>query len=169
MIRSLKNLFAQACHCLTVRTNMTPIHQKTPDYCFVACVASALLDEGYDKLQDLIVERFPNELKQPSPQKVGVPATWSNSERVIKQLGLAVTANFHKWPVEEAINFLKANKHMAKWIFINTNAKGYHLVRLSEVRDAGITVMDPTDGTIKDWTWPQLRKEYYALVVRDWK
>src|SRR5438876_589107 len=117
---------------------MIPIRQKTPDYCFVACLASALLDEGYDKLQDLIVERFPNELKQAAPQKVGVPATWSDSEKVMKQLGLAVIANFHKWPVQDAISFLKSNKHMAKWIFINTNAGGYHVVRLSEVRDDGV-------------------------------
>jgi hypothetical protein len=58
---------------------------------------------------------------------------------------------------------------MAKWIFINTNAGGYHLVRLSAVRNGGITVMDPIDGTMKDWTWPQFRTEYYALVVRDWR
>jgi hypothetical protein len=125
------------------------VRQKTPDYCFVACLASALLDEGYDKLQDLIVERFPNELKQPPPQKVGVPATWPDSERVIKQLGLAVTVTFQQQSVQDAINFLKSNKHMAKWIFINTNAGGYHLLRLSSVRDGGLTVMDPIDGKIK--------------------
>jgi hypothetical protein len=48
---------------------MVRVRQKNPDYCFVACLASALLDEGYDKLQDLIIERFPNELMQSPPQR----------------------------------------------------------------------------------------------------
>ena len=148
---------------------MVRVRQKTPDYCFVACVASTLLDEGYDKLQDLLVDRFPNELKQPPPQKIGVPPTWLDSERVIKQLGLAVTVTFQQRSVQDAINFLKSNKHMTKWIFINTNAAGCHLVRLSAVRNGGITVMDPIDGTMKRWTWTRFRREYYALVVRDWK
>jgi hypothetical protein len=148
---------------------MISVHQKTPDYCFVACVASARLDEGYDKLQDLIVDRFPNELKQRPPGKIGVPATWSDSERVIKELGLAVTVNFHQWPVQQAIDFLRKEKHMARWIFINTKAQGFHLVRLSEVRDDGITVMDPSDGCLKTWSWSEFQTEYYALVVRDWK
>ena len=163
---------------------MTSVRQKTPDYCFVACIASALLDEGHDKLQDLIVERFPKELKH-SPsfvgklfarfrrrglpaRKIGVP-TWPGTETVIKKLGLAVSVSFYRPVVEEAIEFLLIQRHMAQWIFINTNAHGFHLVRLSEVRDDGITVMDPTDGCFKTWDWSAFRTEYYALVVRDWR
>ena len=40
----------------TAVTFFTAVRQKTDNHCFVACVASALLDEGYDKLQDLIVD-----------------------------------------------------------------------------------------------------------------
>jgi hypothetical protein len=162
---------------------MIPVRQKTPDYCFVACLASALLDESYDKLQDLIVERFPRELKHsatffdklfawlqpPRAQKIGVPATWPDSQRVVKKLGLAVSVSFYRPPVQEAIDFLRREKHMAQWIFINTNAQGFHLVRLTQVTDDGITVMDPSDGCFKTWDWAAFQTEYYALVVRDWK
>jgi hypothetical protein len=147
---------------------MISIRQKTPDYCFVACVASALLDEGYNKLQDLIVERFAAELKEPAVKKTGVP-TWPGTEKILKELALAVKVHFDQRPIEDAIKFLKSERKMAQWIFINTNRQGYHVVRLSEVRDDGITVMDPTDGTMKNWSWQDFRKEYYALVIRNWE
>jgi hypothetical protein len=57
---------------------MLEIKQKTGDYCFVAYIASALLDEGYDKLQELIVERFPTELQS---KKRGVTDGFKEMEK----------------------------------------------------------------------------------------
>jgi hypothetical protein len=149
---------------------MIAIRQKSPDYCFVACVASALLDEGYAKLQDLIVARFPDQLQKPPPAKIGIPPEWLHAETVFKELGLAVKANFHQWPVQEAIDFLKNERRMARWIFINTkDHEQFHLVRVSEVRDHEVIVMDPSDGSFPHWSWSQFEAMYYALVVCDWK
>jgi len=56
----------------TAPTFFTGVRQKTNNHCFVACVASALLDEGYDKLQDLIVDGLPSGLGKDTPDKSGV-------------------------------------------------------------------------------------------------
>ena len=151
---------------------MIAIRQKTPDYCFVACVASALLDNGYDKLQDLIVQRFATELLPPRAQKIGVPPDWAANEKIFKELGLATKPSFQRIPVKDAIEFLKKNKHRPQQIFINTNSGGeLHLVRLSEVRDDGITIMDPAadpaDKDVGRWDWVKFEAEYYFLVILD--
>jgi hypothetical protein len=145
---------------------MIPIVQKTPDYCFVACLASALLDEGYDKLQELIVDRFPGELKAPPPAKIGVPPNWADNPKIIKGLRLSDTVKFDQPAAKDAIDFLKKNKHLAQRIFINTNGHGggFHCVRLWEVRDDSVTVMNPTNGKFEVWNWPQFEAKYYALV-----
>jgi ABC-type bacteriocin/lantibiotic exporter with double-glycine peptidase domain len=147
---------------------MIPVLQKTPDYCFVACLASALLDEGCDKLQDLIVNHFPDELKRSPPQKIGVPSNWQDNEKIFKGLGLASKVTFEQPSAKQAIDFLKNQTRTPQRIFINTNGHGggFHCVRLYEVRDEGVTIMDPIDGRFKKWSWPEFETQYYALVVR---
>lgn len=147
---------------------MIAIRQKTGNYCFVACVASALLDEGYDKLQDLIVDRFPNELRKNSPDKSGIPERWEDLQKVFERLTLAASVRRESKPTHEARSFLTSNKHMARWIFIETTSQGTHCVRLFEVRDNGVTVMEPSDGIFKQWTWEEFEKEYHALVTLHW-
>ena len=147
---------------------ITAMRQKTANYCFVACVASALLDEGYNKLQDLIVDRFPSELGKDS-EKPGVPKQWTDVQAVIKGLNLAVSVTRdHQNAPAEARNFLVMNKHRARWIFIETTPQGTHCLRLCEIRDDGVTVMDPVDGNFSQWTWAKFDGEYHALVVLHW-
>src|SRR5213080_2232806 len=98
----------------TAPTFFTGIRQKTPDYCFVACVASALLDEGYDKLQDLIVDRFSDQLKQPSTEKTGVPGKWEDNQRIFEGLGLADKVTFQQPCVAEAMDLLKKQRRTAQ-------------------------------------------------------
>ena len=70
---------------------METMFQKTGDYCFIACVASTLLepgneyllkkicydhtqvDENYNRLQDLILDTFPVQLQKGGTQP-SVPA-----------------------------------------------------------------------------------------------
>src|SRR5438128_8808122 len=67
----------------TAPTFFTGIRQKTNNHCFVACVASALLDEGYDKLLDLIVDGLPSGLGKDSPDRSGVPKELTDVEAVL--------------------------------------------------------------------------------------
>jgi hypothetical protein len=127
-----------------------------------------LLDEGYDKLQDLIVDRFANELQKNSPAKSGIPEKGEDLQKVFVGLRLATSVTRDRKPTNEAKSFLISNKHMARWIFVETTPQGTHCVRLSEVRDNGVTVMEPSDGSFKPWTWEEFEKEYNALVTLHW-
>ena len=162
----------------TAPTFFTAVRQKTNDHCFVACIASALLDEGYDKLQELIVDGFPSGLGKDSPDKSGVPKEFTDVEAVLKgsvrwprrhgSLNLAVSVKRELMAAHDAQNFLMSSRDMARWIFIETTPPGTHCVRLCEVRDDGVTIMEPTDGNFHDWTWAQFNNEYYALVRLNW-
>jgi hypothetical protein len=147
---------------------MTPIRQKTGNYCFVACVASALLDEGYDKLQDLIVDRFPTELRKESPDNSGIPEEFTDVEAVITGLNLAVSVTRWVLAPHDARGFLLENKHMARWIFIATTPTCTHCVRLREIRDDGGTSMEPADCNFNDRTWAQFNEQYRALIRLKW-
>jgi hypothetical protein len=149
-------------------TRLMAIRQKTGNHCFVACVASALLDEGYDKLQDLIVDKFQTELRKDSPDKSGAPKEFTDVEAVLKGLNLAVSVTRDLRPAQEAKHFLMDNRHMASRIFIETTPQGTHCVRLCEVRDDGVTVMEPNDGDFHPWTWAEFEKEHHALVLLHW-
>jgi hypothetical protein len=137
---------------------------KTGDYCFVACVASALLeDNGYAKLQDLIVDRFPAELRKGTPQ-AGVPTNWDDLEAVIRGLNLAASAERKDVSADDAKDILLKNKHMARWIFIETDPTGTHCVRVREISDDGISVMDPADSE-PQWDWAEFKAKYRSLVL----
>jgi hypothetical protein len=148
-------------------TRLTAVRQKTGNHCFVACVASALLDEGYAKLQDLIVDRFQVELRRDSPDKSGVPKEFTDVEAVLKGLNLAVSVTRDLRPAHEAKSFLMDNRHMASRILIGTTP-GTHCVRLCEIRDDGVTIMEPNDGNFHPWTWAEFENEYRALVLLHW-
>jgi len=163
----------------TAPTFFTGVRQKTNNHCFVACVASALLDEGYDKLQDLIVDGLPSGLGKDTPDKSGVLKAFADVEAVLKGsvrwprreglLNLAVSVKRELMPAHDAKKFLMSSRDMARWIFIETTPQGSHCVRLCEIRDDGITIMEPMDGNFYPWTWPQFEKEYRALVFLRWQ
>jgi hypothetical protein len=97
---------------------LTGVRQKTGNHCFVACVASALLDGGCDKLQELIVDGFSSGLGKDSPDKSGVPKEFTDVEAVLKGLNLAVSVTRDLRPAQEAKSFLMSSRDMARWILI---------------------------------------------------
>jgi hypothetical protein len=163
----------------TAPTFFTAVRQKTNDHCLVACIASALLDEGYDKLQELIVDGFPSGLGKDSPDKSGVPKQFTDVEAVLKgsvrwprrhgSLNLAVSVKRELMAAHDAKNFLMSSRDMARWILIETIRQAMHCVRLCEIRDDGVTIMEPMDGNFYPWTWPQFENEYRALVLLRWQ
>jgi hypothetical protein len=149
---------------------MIAVKQKTANYCFVACVASMLLDQGDnekpDDLQDSIVTQFPTDLRKNHPEKSGSPPErdFGSVIRVVTGLGLATTASWVMPPFAEMTTFLRNNIHLAQRIFVIIPCPGFHCVRLSEVTDTSIEVMDPHDGQFHHWAWDTFQGNYYALV-----
>src|SRR5438034_11771642 len=129
----------------TAPTFFTAVRQKANDHCFVACIASALLDEGYDKLQELIVNGFPSGLGKDSPDKSDVPKQFTGVEAVLKgsvrwprrhgPLNLAVSVKRVLMAAHDAQNFLMSSRDMARWIVIDTTPQGTDRGRPLEVRD----------------------------------
>ncbi len=140
----------------TAVTFFTAVRQKTDNHCFVACVASALLDEGYDKLQDLIVDRLPSGLGKESPDRSGVLKAFADVGAVLKgsvrwpqrhgSSNFAVSVKRELMPAHDAKKFLMSSRDMARWILIETIRQAKHCVRLCEIRDDGVTIMEPMDG-----------------------
>jgi hypothetical protein len=159
---------------------MVRMEQKTGDYCFVACVASALLDEGneklledigykreehdenYNRLQDLIVSKFPQELQRDGSNP-GIPKKHDDVKKVLVGLKLATSVEWKQISANEAKKYLLNNKHKTKSIFIAPNPT--HCVRLSEISDDGVTIMDPTEKDFKKKSWNDFEMEFYALTV----
>ena len=144
---------------------MKGVQQKDGNHCFVACVASALLDGGTNTSQESIVEKFPVELQKDSSDKSGVPKNWSAVETVITGLGLAKSVERKQVLAADAKVFLTGNKNMAEQTFLETTKQGTHCVRLCEIRDDGVSIMEPMDGKIWPWDWATFEREYHALVI----
>src|SRR5213076_1642503 len=114
----------------TAPTFFTGVRQKTNNHCFVACVASAFLDEGYDKLQDLIVDGLPSGLGKDSPDISGAPKELTDMEAVLKgsvrwpqrhgSLNFAVSVKQELMAAHHAKKLLMSSRDMARWIFIET-------------------------------------------------
>src|SRR5437016_13696640 len=110
----------------TAPTFFTGVRQKTNNHCFVACVASALLDEGYDKLQDLIVDGLPSGLGKDTPDKSGVLKAFADVGAVVKgserwprregSLNLAVSVNRVLMPAHHAKMFLVSSKNVVRLV-----------------------------------------------------
>jgi len=149
---------------------MIAVKQETPNYCFVACVASMLLDQGTardaERLQQEIVAQFPTELRKHHPEKSGSPPEddFDSVNRVVTGLGLASRASWDMLAFDHATSFLKENRDWAHRIFIIIRYPGFHCVRLSRVTNESIEVMDPHQGQFDNWTWDSLRDKYYSLV-----
>jgi hypothetical protein len=149
------------------------------NHCFVACVVSALLDEGYDRLQDLIVDGLPSGSGKGSPDRSGVPKELTDVEAVLRgsvrwprrhdSLNLPVSVKRELMAVHDAKKFLMSSRDMARWILIETTLRGTHCVRLCEIRDDGVTIMEPNDGNFHPWTWAEFENEYRALVLLRWQ
>src|SRR5437867_13398404 len=109
----------------TAPTFFTAVRQKANDHCFVACIASALLDEGYDKLQELIVNGFPSGLGKDSPDKSDVPKQFTDVEAVVKgsvrwprrhgSLNLAVPVKRVLVAAHVAQILLLISRELARW------------------------------------------------------
>src|SRR4029453_853430 len=121
----------------TAPTFFTAVREKNVNHCFFACVVSALLDEGYDRLQDLIVDGLPSGSGKGSPDRSGVPKELTDGEAVLR--------GSVRWPARQ------------------------HCVRLLEMRDDGVTIMEPNDGNFHPWTWAEFENEYRALVLLRWQ
>ena len=163
----------------TAPTFFTAVRQKTVNHCFVACVVSALLDEGYDRLQDLIVDGLPSGPGKGSPDRSGAPKDLTDVEAVLKgsvrwprrhdSLNLPVSVKRELMAAHDAKKFLMSSRDIARWILIETTLQGTHCVRLCEICDDGVTIMEPMDGNFYPWTWPQFENKYRALVLLRWQ
>jgi hypothetical protein len=116
-------------------------------------------------LQDLIVDMFPSELQKSSPDKRGVPKDWADAEAVIKRLKLASSVERKELQKQDARRFLLENMQLARSIFIETTPQGTHCVRLCQIRQDGVTIMEPMDGKFWPWGWALFEGEYRALVI----
>jgi hypothetical protein len=119
-------------------------------------------DDGYAKLLD----SFPAELRKGTPQ-AGVPTNWDDLEAVIRGLNLAASAERKDVSADDAKGILLKNKHMARWIFIETDPIGTHCVRVREISDDGISVMDPADPE-SQWDWAEFKAKHRSLVLIHW-
>jgi hypothetical protein len=117
------------------------------------------------KLQDLIVDMFPSELQKNSPDKRGVPKDWADAEAVIKHLKLATSVERKELKKQDARSFLLQNMQLARSMFIETTPHGTHCVRLCQISEDWVTIMEPMDGKFWPWDWALFEREYRALVV----
>jgi hypothetical protein len=117
------------------------------------------------KLQDLIVDMFPSELQENSQGKRGVPKDWADAEAVIKHLKLATSVERKQLKKQDARSFLLENMQLARSIFIETTPQGTHCVRLCQISEDRVTIMEPMDGKFWPWDWASFEHEYRALVV----
>lgn len=164
---------------------MIKVKAKNPEtYCFVANLASMLLDKGneillqnleYDKskdneyfhgLQDKIIDQFPTELNSPDRKRGISSEHFPEIEKIFMDLGLV------KYPPQwlkvndpdGAKKYLLANKEIAENILIYINDGG-HCMRLNKVDENGISVMEPGLGKIIPKNWGEFRKYFYSIYV----
>jgi hypothetical protein len=163
---------------------MEKVKQSTGNNCFVACAASALLDEGdsklkaligaepigkfldtnCEKLQQLIIDTFPDKLQKGSG-KEGAPRTVEDMESVLKGLKLATSVAYNPVESKAVVHFLKENKGNVRWSFIGVAPINTHVVRLRSIEEEGICIMDPTDGDYHFWDWERFLHEYRSLLI----
>ena len=166
---------------------MKPVKQKEQDYCFIACLTSTLLDSvhmqlidalGYNlhqdneyshDLQELIMNTFPDIL-QKDGIRPGIIEKFEDVKKIFMELGISSNVNWkycvYDKPenIEMALAFLKNPEEIPERIFIHVNSGG-HVVRLNEVNEFGVRIMEPGYGDFVNWTWCDLRASYYAITA----
>jgi hypothetical protein len=71
-------------------------------------------------------------------------------QEVFEKLSVVLNAHFDQRSAQEAIALLKNERNKARWIFINTKDRGeFHLVRVSEVKDDKVVVINPSVGVFE--------------------
>lgn len=164
---------------------MIPIKQKEDDYCIVACIVSILLDKGNetlienikdydtdkdnsnrDNLQDILVKNYPEYLNK-TPGRKGFVENFEYTVDILMKLGITLSQALWRFPnePEKAIIYFLNNKHIAERILIYRKA-GTHCVRLMEVKDYGIIIMEPMDGkeTLMNWDEFKNKDEYRGFA-----
>jgi hypothetical protein len=133
---------------------MTFCHQKFK-HCFVACCAS-LLGQSSIADQEAIIAKLPVELQKGKADE-GVPNTSREVFSVV--CGLGLTTNRYLLVSTGAsyggiTQFLKDNKTQAQKMMVFTKHPTNHCMRIKEIFDDKIVVMNPEEFDYTLMTWP---------------
>jgi ABC-type bacteriocin/lantibiotic exporter with double-glycine peptidase domain len=144
---------------------MTFCHQKYK-HCFVACCASALNQSSISE-QEAIVARFPVELQKGTVDE-GVPKTSREVFSVV--IGLNLSANPGIIVSTEATfrsitEFLKAHRQHGERMMILTKHPTNHCIRVKEINDDRISVMDPEANDFTQMTWQEFEAKQPAILL----
>jgi hypothetical protein len=130
-------------------------HQKFK-HCFVACCAS-FLGKNSVADQESIVAQFPVALQRGTEDE-GVAKTSREVYCVIMGLGLSVnpglvfaTTNSYAGITQ----FLKSQKTQAQKMMFFTKHPTNHSIRIKDVTEEGIIVMDPAQFDFTSMTWAE--------------
>lgn len=144
---------------------MIHVRQKFK-HCFVACCASAL-EQNIIADQEAIVARFPTELQNGTPDE-GVPNTSKEVFVVVIGLGLSLNPNilFSTGSSYSGVtDFLRANRQHAERMMIFTKHPTNHCLRIREIRDDGLTIMNPELHDFSPMTWQEFEATLPAILL----
>lgn len=144
---------------------MTFCHQKFK-HCFVACCASAL-GQSTTADQEVIVARFPVELQKGAADE-GVPKTSNEVFSVLLGLGLSANPGLvisTGTSFSGVTQFLKAHRPHAERMMILTKHPTNHCMRIQDIADDKISVMNPEEHDLSSMTWPDFEATQPTILL----
>lgn len=144
---------------------MIHVRQKHK-HCFVACCASVLGQSSIAD-QEAIVSRFPTELQKGTANE-GVPNTSKEVFAVIVGLGISLNPSLlvsTGSSYSGIADFLRANRQHAERMMIFTKHPTNHCLRIREIRDDGLTIMNPELHDFSPMSWQEFEATLPAILL----
>jgi hypothetical protein len=140
-------------------------HQKFK-HCFVASCAS-VLGQSTIADQEAIVARFPVELQKGTADE-GVPKTSKEVFAVLLGLGLSANPSLvisTGTSFGGITQFLKDNRPHAERMMIFTRHPTNHCIRIKEIADGEIVVMNPEKHDFSPMTWQEFEDSQPTILL----
>ena len=138
------------------------VRQKTK-HCAIACLVSALEEKRLDDLQSAIVAQFPKQCSA-GTENEGMVYDTNDFMHLVLSLGLAQSVHFEFSPEKVRPLLLKNAKADPRRMFLMAEFPTNHTVRVKEIRDDGIEVMDPGVG-FTFWPWSKVDDSKPCLAI----